>query len=512
MVRRENTSPENAATPASPPAPRKGRHGGLSLRVKGMLSLFAVVVYALSATLVITEERLKLPAVVQDLERLHRVEEQLVQLNIQIARAMLAVSESFFSGQNDARTRQIFIELTPLDFMMKAATQHYQGLRERHESLQKLTRKLAHEPSQGVLAELRTTLHALVVDLDRQAQAQKAEKQKVFSRFQTISDKITLLSMFFMFLGLIVVGAVMTIFFTRLTWDIRRAGARAMAIVKGYRGRTLEVTRGDEVGELAVAINHMQTELRDRERQLEFSRQQQFHQEKMAAVGSLAAAVAHEINNPIMAIAGLAQTLSEDDDPAANGDAKAEMLAMIIDQSKRIALITRQISEFSAPQSPESQLSDLNTLIRNTAGFVRFDRRFRSIELKLELAPDIPAVVIVADHLTQVLINLLLNAADALQSVESRPRVVEVTTRRRSGGIEICVSDNGSGMNEQVLEHAFDEFFTTKPRGVGSGLGLFLCKALVEQNKGKIDIRSTVDVGTEVTVRFNSPEPNKEQA
>lgn len=509
MMQRTKES-SGRSTGIARPAPGKNALGArLSLRIKGLLSLSAVVLYALTATLIVTDERLKLPVVIQDLERLHRVEEQLVQLNIQIARAMLAVSESYFSGPNEARTRQIFIELTPLDYMMKNATLVHPGSKGRYDDVQRLTRKLAHEPSQEVLAELRSALHGLVLGLDKEAQEQRTEKQKVFARFQTISDKVTLLSMFFMFLGLVVAGAVMTIFFTRLTWDIRRAGARAMAIVKGYRGRTLEITRGDEVGELALAINQMQTELRDRERQLEFSRQQQFHQEKMAAVGSLAAAVAHEINNPIMAIAGLAQTLLDSDETGEGAEDKAEMLAMILDQSKRIAHITRQISEFSAPQSPESQLTDLNTLINSTAGFVRFDRRFRTIDLKLHLAPDIPAVVIVADHLTQVLINLLLNAADALQSVSSRPRNVEVFTRVREGWSEIGVRDNGCGMTDEVLHHAFDEFFTTKPRGVGSGLGLFLCKALVEQNNGEIVIRSHVDEGTEVTLRFKSPDQSK---
>lgn len=484
-----------------------GRPVGVSLRVKGLLSLLAVVIYALTATLIVTEQRLKLPAVVKDLERLHNTEEQLVQLNMQIARGMLAVSESYFSGASEARTRQIFIDLTPLDYMMKSAALPFPELKDKNLEVQKLIRLLAHAPSQEVLANLRITLHGLVMELDRQIKLMRSEKQKVFNRFQTISDKITLLSMFFMFLGLVVAGAVMTIFFTRLTWDIRRSGARAMAIVKGYRGRLLEVGRGDEVGELALAINQMQAELRDRERQLELSRQQQFHQEKMAAVGSIAAAVAHEINNPIMAISGLAQLLI-DQNQSVDDHKKCDntIPEMIVEQSNRIAGITRQIFEFSAPQSPEPKLCHLNAIVQSTAGFVRFDQRYRRIDLRFDLSESISAVVAIPDHVTQVLINLLLNAADAFELGTAQHPTVTVSTRQGVDSVEVAVSDNGVGMESATLARAFDEFFTTKPRGKGTGLGLFLCRSLVEKGGGRVEIQSVYGKGTDVIVRFPLPD------
>jgi signal transduction histidine kinase len=482
--------------------------GHLSLRVKGVISLIVVVVYVSIMTAMVTQERLKLPAIVQDLERVHKIEEQMVQVNMQVARAIIATSEASATDQADPRTRQLFMELTPLDAILASASRQLPTLRPYQEQLSTLTRNIAHAPSKALIDEMRATLHRLAQELGGVTQGLRGEKQKLLTNYQLVHDRITLETMFFLFLGVVVVGAVMTIFFTRLTWDIRRAGLRAMAIVKGYRGRPLAVTRGDEVGGLMRAINQMQSELRERERQLELSRQQQFHHEKMAAVGSLAAAVAHEINNPIMAISGLADVLRTVD----TGDAPnlpeeyRTVPSMILEQAKRIATITRHISEFAAPQSPEPQLTDLNGIVRNTANFVRFDQRYRRIELLVEEDRQLPPIHVVADHVMQVLINLLINAADAAEDVQDRKPKVTVRTSQHGREVEVLVEDNGCGMSAETLAHACDEFFTTKPRGKGSGLGLFLSKNLVEENGGSLAIESVPNQGTRVRLTFSAAE------
>lgn len=475
----------------------------LSLRVKGIISLIVVVAYVSVMTAMVTRERLKLPSIVKDLERVHKIEEQMVQVNMQVARAIIATGEAYYIEQGDLRTRQLFMELTPLDSILGGASKTHPQLKSFQEQLSALTRDIAHSPSKPLLNDLRATLHRLAQGLNELTQNLRSEKQKLLANYQLVHDRITLETMFFLFLGVVVVGAVMTIFFTRLTWDIRRVGLRAMAIVKGYRGKPLLVTRGDEVGGLMQAINQMQSELRERERQLELSRQQQFHHEKMAAVGSLAAAVAHEINNPIMAISGLAEVLrGRAADAAEDGDETAEVPAMILEQAKRIATITRHISEFATPQSPEPQLVDLNSIVRNTANFVRFDQRYRRIELVVDEDRQLSPVVVVADHVMQILINLLINAADATEGLLERKPHVVVRTRQLGDEVEVSVEDNGCGMAAETLAHACDEFFTTKPRGKGSGLGLFLSKNLIEQNGGRLAIESTPNTGTRVTLRF----------
>jgi signal transduction histidine kinase len=479
----------------------------LSLRVKGLLSLIVVVAYAILMTAVVTQERQKLPTIVSELDRLYQQDEQLVQLSMQAARAVMATGEMLYSDVGDERTKLLFVELAPLNTHIASAAKNHTALRGYQEVLLLAAKNLAHQPTRAVLLEMRASLHKLILEVDRERAGIRAGRQKLLNSFQLVHDRVTLETMFFLFLGVVIVGSVMTIFFTRLTWDIRRVGIRAMTIVKGYRGKALDVTRGDEVGGLMRAVNQMQLELRERERQLELVRQQQFHKEKMAAVGSLAAAVAHEINNPIMAISGLAQVLM-DQSPASAADGnkkEATVPEMILEQSKRIAAITRQIFEFSSPQSPEPRLCDLNTLVQSTTSFVRFDQRYRQIDLRLNLNPNISAVVAVPDHLTQVLINLLLNAADAFENSQAAHPTVTVSTLQRNSSVEITVSDNGGGMTPETLARAFDEFFTTKPRGKGTGLGLFLCKSLVEKGGGQVEIGSVYGEGTDVIVRFPLP-------
>jgi signal transduction histidine kinase len=306
-------------------------------------------------------------------------------------------------------------------------------------------------------------------------------------------------------LGAVFFGAVMTLFLTRLAWDIRKLAARALDIVSGYRGPAVEVTRQDEVGDLMEAVNRMQSVLRHWEQQVEISREQRFHKEKMAAIGSLAAAVAHEINNPIAAIAGIAQSLKETGRKVNTSDAGADPYDMILEQSKRITAISRQIAELTAPHPPEHELLDLNSLVRNTCSFIGYDKRFRRIELVLDLDTQIPAIDVVADHVTQVLMNLLINAADALEDPTERKPTIRVATQAAEGELLVTVTDNGKGMDSAVLARAFEESFTTKPPDKGRGLGLFLCKSLIEGGGNRIELESTPGAGTTARLRLTPP-------
>jgi signal transduction histidine kinase len=262
----------------------------------------------------------------------------------------------------------------------------------------------------------------------------------------------------------------------------------------------VEVTREDEVGDLMEAVNRMQTELRHWEQQLEIAREQRFHKEKMAAIGSLAAAVAHEINNPIAAIAGIARSL-KDSGRNAQGDGP-DPTDLILEQAKRITTISRQIAELTAPHPPEHELLDLNSLVRNTCSFIGYDKRFRNIALTLELDSQIPAIEAVADHLTQVLMNLLINAADALEELQERKPAICVATQAAQGELLLTVTDNGKGMDSAVLAHAFEESYTTKPPDKGRGLGLFLCKSLLESGGSHIELESEPGKGTTARIRL----------
>jgi two-component system NtrC family sensor kinase len=304
--------------------------------------------------------------------------------------------------------------------------------------------------------------------------------------------------------GALVFGGVTMRFVGRLARDIGALDARAKEIVSGYRGPLLRVTRRDEFGRLMDAVNGMQTELRQREQKLEISREQRFHHEKMAAVGSLAAAVAHEINNPIAAIAGIARAMCDAETPGNQhvGDSVFGGPRMILAQTERISGISRQIAEFTRPLVAEPALVDLNALVRSTCTFIGYDRRLRGVNVTLNLDHELPAIVAVADHVTQVLMNLIINSSDALEDMAGRLPVIRVTTRAEEGCAVLDVTDNGHGMTEEVMTRAFEELFSTKPADKGRGLGLFMCKTLVERGGGGITIASQAGVGTKVTVRL----------
>jgi len=306
--------------------------------------------------------------------------------------------------------------------------------------------------------------------------------------------------------------AVIIVFFTRLAKDIKRLQDRSVAIVGGYSGAPLKNTRKDEVGGLIDAVNRMQGDLRRWEQQLEVARQQRSHHEKMAAVGSLAAAISHEVSNPIAAIAGVAQFIVDEtkrEDQRSNRTVN-EFAAQILTQTERIARIMRKMATVTAPHPPEAELLDLNALIQSTCGFMGYDNRIRGVEFDFDLGHDVPAITAVADHITQVLTNLLINAADAMdQGTEPGRRRIRIGTITVADGVQVSVTDNGCGMSPEVLAKAFDESFTTKAAGGGRGIGLFVCKSLIEEGGGRIVLHSSPGEGTTVDLFLPLRPPEK---
>jgi len=178
---------------------------------------------------------------------------------------------------------------------------------------------------------------------------------------------------------------------------------------------------------------------------------------------------------------------------------------LILEQTHRISQITRQLAEMTAPYSPEPQSLDLNALLRRTCAFLRYDKRFANLEFKLDLDSGVPSINAVADHLTQVMMNLLINAADATCDLAGRSASISVETRSNGREVVLVVEDNGCGMDAATMARAFDEAFTTKPPGRGSGIGLFMCRSLVEAEGGRIELDSTPGRGTRVAVFLPRP-------
>ena len=300
--------------------------------------------------------------------------------------------------------------------------------------------------------------------------------------------------------GILAVVAAFALFFFRLTRDLMtlERSARCLLDMEGC-GSCEQVRRGDEVGELAQVIGEVAAEMRQQQARMDIERKKLFHQDKMAAIGMLAAGIAHEVGNPIAAItAVLDKTLKDQSKSPCPNLACREGLLFILEHTERLASITREITQFSMPQSAKPQLMDLNGLVRATANLMKYDRRLKSIDINLDLDSQIPAVRGREDQITQALMNLLINAADAVGEVADRHPSITVSTLRQGDLVEIKVRDNGKGMDRETRERAFEAFFTTKPVGKGTGLGLSLAHSIITEHKGKIEIESAENSGTVV--------------
>ena len=475
----------------------------LTLRTKGILAFAALASYVVAVGIILSQERSKLLRYALEMERVYAEESALAKTSYALSHSMLKLQEKLFaSNLTPAFEEQTALDVELIQAGLQGMLEFYPQLDEDITRLNLDLARLRREPSRASMIWLRDHGRELNEHLDQVTRQVRARRFLLWDRYREVYDTMSVIAVIMGLLGAVFFGAVMTLFLTRLAWDIRKLAARALDVVSGYRGPPMEVTRHDEVGDLMEAVNRMQSELRHWEQQLEISREQRFHKEKMAAIGSLAAAVAHEINNPIAAIAGIAQSMKNSDRQRPLGEDGIDPSDLILDQTRRITTISRQIAELTAPHPPERELLDLNTLVRNTCSFIGYDKRFRNIELVLDLDSQIPAIEAVTDHLTQVLMNLLINAADALEDVSERKPTIRVATRSTASELIISVSDNGKGMDSAVLARAFEESYTTKPPDKGRGLGLFLCKSLIEGCGGHIELESTFEVGTTARIRL----------
>ena len=223
--------------------------------------------------------------------------------------------------------------------------------------------------------------------------------------------------------------------------------------------------------------------------------------ERLAAAGTFAAGVAHEVNNPLGSISSLVQSLLPDETDLARRTTLHTMLAQIT----RISTTLKDLVNFARPSPSQRSRFDLNELVRETLRLVAYNSRFQGIGFEPQLAADLKLAFADVNEIQQVLINLIFNAADASQHRGGTIRIVtENHAGRDSGGhvkkVLMRVADNGIGIPPEHLSRVFDPFFTTKPAGAGVGLGLSLCQRIILANLGTIRIDSEIGKGTAVTI------------
>ncbi|MBI4906949.1 MAG: HAMP domain-containing histidine kinase, partial [Acidobacteria bacterium] len=357
-----------------------------------------------------------------------------------------------------------------------------------------------HPPSQKVLGVIDAQLSLAAVD------QQTAEHSRMLARYTTLA--IALVSL----LSAVFIWAQVYLPLRPLVGGIRRVAA-------GDLEGSIPVESHDEIGQVAAEFNHMTGELKAarneitgftrtlelrverKTRELEQAHHSLLHSEKLASVGKLAATVAHEINNPLFGIltnARLAKKQMERSglEPAQQTKLGAK-LEIIEHESRRCGEIVRNLLMFSRQSPPHMEEVMIETIVERCVSLVGHSYQLQSIQLSVDLEDRTTSVKGDPGQLQQVLLALLVNAADAM------PQGGQVSITSRVDGKEaiLRVRDNGPGIPADIQERIFEPFFSTKEDGHSTGLGLAIASGIVEQHRGQIAVESSPGKGAEFTIR-----------
>ena len=257
----------------------------------------------------------------------------------------------------------------------------------------------------------------------------------------------------------------------------------AVQVTNGKYGTEVDLRKSnDEIGLLADSFNEMSRKMAADIEDLRSLNERLARAERLAAMGTLAAGVAHEVNNPLASISSLVQMLK-----SKNGDESTrEKLELISTQIQRISRVTQDLTEFARVRPAARSLVDVNDVVDSSLRLANLDAEFQKLRLVVTKAADLPRTVADPDQLQQVFLNLLLNARDAMPNGGE----LSVTTFDRDGSVCVSIRDTGHGVEESVRNQLFDPFFTTKPAGRGTGLGLSVCYGIITAHGGRIELES----------------------
>lgn len=261
-----------------------------------------------------------------------------------------------------------------------------------------------------------------------------------------------------------------------------RAGTRTFGVSAYPIGRV----PGD-----AVLVFEDQTERRRLQDQLVQS-------EKMSAIGQLIAGIAHDLNNPLASVVGFADFLLEGRDVP---PALVEPIRVIQQEAERAAAIVRNLLSFARKQDHQRRPTELGPLLTATMNLLRTQMVSRRVEVILDVDDGLPAIDADAGQVQQVFVNLVSNAAQAIESAGRAGRVV-VRARPWRDGVAVEVGDDGPGMAPEVAAQVFEPFYSTKPEGQGTGLGLSICQGIVKEHGGRILLSTAPGQGATFTVEL----------
>ncbi len=315
--------------------------------------------------------------------------------------------------------------------------------------------------------------------------------------------------------SVVVLSLLLGLLFTRFVErPINRLLAATKRAAEGDLDQTVRIKSHDELGELSDSFNHMILELKrsrdaiegwtqtlekrveERTHELQQVQNQLIRAGKMAALGELAAGVAHEINNPLTGVLTFSSLILKKMDEAHPWRRDMEN---IVQQTTRCRNIVKALLDFARQRKPDKRETDLHQLIDRTLDLLENQARFQNVKINKEYRDDLPRLSIDGDQIQQVFMNILINAADAMGD---HGGTLTIRTAVLDGMVEIAFADTGCGIPQEHLSKVFTPFFTTKETGKGTGLGLAISYVIVQGHGGDIEVESEVGKGATFRVKL----------
>ena len=302
---------------------------------------------------------------------------------------------------------------------------------------------------------------------------------------------------------------------TRIINPLQKMVVATQEIARGDLSHEVKVNSKDEIGYLADSFNKMTADLKtaneklvewgktlekkveERTKELAEMQAHLFEAEKLASLGKLAAGVAHEINNPLGSILIYSHLLLEDADKKSP---HYENLKKVVKETSRCKDIVKSLLEFARPKEPEMSLININEIVETSLSIMERQVLFQNIRLKKMYASPLPKIVADSAQLQQVFINIILNAAEAMNG--NGVLTLSSSLSKEGSYIEVKFSDTGPGIKEEDKKRLFEPFFSTKEVGKGTGLGLAISYSIIQKHQGTIEVKSEAGKGSTFTVKI----------
>ena len=315
-------------------------------------------------------------------------------------------------------------------------------------------------------------------------------------KYDDMKERTVWTFLFITLTGISLASIISFILATNISKPIKHLVYKTEKLAEGDLSQRARKESDDEVGELAEAFNIMAESLMERDQKLKMSTQKKIMEsERLATIGQLAAGVAHELNNPLGGILVYAHLMKEKLNP---NDKNSEHLEKIIIQTTRCKSIVKALLNFSHQIKPDMVLTDINEILRSTLNLLENQEKLKSIQLISKLF--YPSLDVHADRgqIQQVFINIIMNAAEAMDGKGDLTMVTKMSDNKKFAQIEFI--DTGSGIPDENREKIFEPFFTTKNVGEGIGLGLSICFGIIKKHNGFIEIHNNIKKGATITI------------